>query len=73
MNEIKYPSVTTYFISYDENDTKPHYGEVNSGQYMITPKTNIFTTIDKEEYITELSTYGISLENNSSENLTEIQ
>jgi hypothetical protein len=41
MNEIKYPSVTTYFISYEENDTKPHYGEVNSGQYMITPKTNI--------------------------------
>ena len=62
MNEIKYPSVTTYFISYEENDTNPHYGEVNSNQYMITPKTNMFTTIDKEEYITELSTYGITLE-----------
>ena len=62
MNEIKYPSGTTYFISYEENDTNPHYGEVNPGQYMITPKTNIFTTTDKEEYITELSTYGITLE-----------
>lgn len=62
MNEIKYPPVTTYFISYDENDVTPHYGEVNSDQYMITPKTNMFTKIDKEEYITELSTYGITLE-----------
>jgi hypothetical protein len=62
MNEIKYPSTTTYFISYEENDVNPHYGEVNSDQYMITPKTNIFTTTDKEEYITELSTYGITLE-----------
>jgi hypothetical protein len=62
MNEIKYPSVTTYFISYEENDDNPHYGEVNSDQYMITPKTNMFTTTDKEEYIVELSTYGITLE-----------
>ena len=62
MNEIKYPPVTTYFISYEENDVNPHYGEVGSGQYMITPKTNMFTTTDKEEYITELSTYGITLE-----------
>jgi len=60
MNEIKYPTVTTYFISYEENDTNPHYGEVNPDQYMITPKTNIFTTT--EEYITELFTYGITLE-----------
>jgi hypothetical protein len=69
MNEIKYPSVTTYFISYEENDTKPHYGEVNSGQYMITPKTNIFTTTDKDEYTAELLTYGITLEDNNPENL----
>ena len=62
MNEIKYPLVKTYFISYDDNDNNPHYGEVNSDQYMITPKTNMFTTTDKEEYITELSTYGITLE-----------
>jgi len=69
MNEIKYPSVTTYFISYEENDTNPHYGEVNSGQYMITPKTNIFTTTDKDEYAAELLTYGITLEDNNPENL----
>lgn len=62
MNEIKYPSVTIYFISYEENDGNPHYGEVNSDQYIITPKTNMFTTTEKEEYITELSTYGITLE-----------
>lgn len=62
MNELKYPPVTTYFISYEENDTTPHYGEVGSSQYMITPKKNMFTTTDKEEYITELSTYGITLE-----------
>lgn len=69
MNEIKYPSVITYFISYEENDTNPHYGEVNPDQYMITPKTNLFTTIDKEEYISELSIYGITLNENLSENL----
>jgi hypothetical protein len=61
MNEIKYPSVVTYFISYNENDTNPHYGEVNSDQYMVTPKTNIFTTTNKDEYIAELLTYGIIL------------
>jgi hypothetical protein len=61
MNEIKYPSVTTYFISYNENDTNPHYGEVNSDQYMVTPKINIFTTTNKDEYIAELLTYGITL------------
>jgi hypothetical protein len=69
MNEIKYPLVTTYFISYEDNDTNPHYGEVNSDQYMITPKTNIFSTIDRDEYIAELLTYGITLEENTPENL----
>lgn len=62
MNEIKYPLVKTYFISYDDNDNNPHYGEVNSDQHMITPKPNIFTTTDMEEYITELLTYGITLD-----------
>jgi hypothetical protein len=41
MNKIKYSSVTTYFISYYENDNNHYYGEVNSDQYLITPKTNI--------------------------------
>lgn len=62
MKEIKYPPVTTYFISYEDNDTNPHYGEVNSDQYMITPKPNLFSTTNKEEYITELLTYGITLD-----------
>jgi hypothetical protein len=61
MNEIKYPTVKTYFVSYDDDDTNPHYGEVSPDQYMITPKTNIFSTTDKEEYKTELSKYGIEL------------
>jgi hypothetical protein len=69
MNEIKYPSVITYFISYEENDTTPHYGEVTSDQYMITPKTNIFTTTDKDEYVAKLLTYGITLDDKKPENL----
>lgn len=69
MNEIKYPLVKTYFISYDENETNPHYGEVSPDQYMITPKSNIFTTTDELEYKSELLTYGINLEENSSENI----
>lgn len=71
MNEIKYPPVTTYFISYEDNDTNPHYGEVNSDQHMVTPKPNIFTTIDRDEYIAELLTYGITLEENTPENLIQ--
>jgi hypothetical protein len=59
MNEIKYPTVKTYFVSYENEDTNPHYGEVNPDQYMITPKTNIFSTTDLEEYKSELSKYGI--------------
>jgi hypothetical protein len=61
MNEIKYPTVKTYFVSYEDDDTNPHYGEVSPDQYMITPKTNIFSTTDKEEYKIELSKYGIEL------------
>lgn len=71
MNEIKYPLVKTYFISYDDNDNNPHYGEVTPDQYMVTPKTNIFTTTDEEEYVSELSTYGITLNENSPENLIQ--
>jgi hypothetical protein len=59
MNEIKYPLVKTYFISYDDNDNNPHYGEVNSGQYMITPKPNMFTTTIREEFVTELLKFGV--------------
>lgn len=69
MNEVKYPLNTTYFISYEENDTNPHYGEVSPDQYMITPKSNIFTTTDELEYKSELLKYGITLEDNSPENL----
>jgi len=71
MNEIKYPLVTTYFISYEDNDTNPHYGEVNLDQHMVTPKPNIFITIDKNEYVAELLTYGITLEENTPENLIQ--
>ena len=64
MNEIKYPLVKTYFISYDDNDNNPHYGEVTPDQYMVT-------TTDEEEYVSELSTYGITLNENSPENLIQ--
>jgi hypothetical protein len=67
MNEIKYPTVKTYFVSYENEDTNPHYGEVTPDQYMITPKTNIFSTADIEEYKLELSKYGIVLENDTLE------
>ena len=69
MNEIKYPIVTTYFISYEDNDTNPHYGEVNSGQYMITPKPNMFTTTVEQEYIDELLQYGIVLKDDTLEQI----
>lgn len=69
MNEIKYPTVTTYFISYVDNDTNPHYGEVNPHQYMITPKPNIFTTTVEQEYIDELLQYGIVLKDDTLEQL----
>jgi hypothetical protein len=67
MNEIKYPTETTYFISYNNNDINPHYGEVNPDQYMITPKTNIFLTTDLEEYKSELSKYGIEFKEDTLE------
>jgi len=69
MNEIKYPIVTTYFISYEDNDTNPHYGEVNPGQYMITPKPNMFTTTVEQEYIDELLQYGIVLKDDTLEQI----
>jgi hypothetical protein len=67
MNEIKYPTVKTYFVSYENDDINPHYGEVNPDQYMITPKTNIFSTTDLEEYKSELSKYGIELKEDTLE------
>jgi hypothetical protein len=67
MNEIKYPTVKTYFVSYENEDTNPHYGEVTPDQYMITPKTYIFSTTDIEEYKLELSKYGIVLEDDTLE------
>ena len=54
MNEIKYPLELTYFISYDDYETLPHFGEVTSGQYMITPKPNMFTTTIRNEFVEEL-------------------
>jgi hypothetical protein len=69
MNEIKYPSELTYFISYDDYETLPHYGEVTSGQYMITPKLNIFTTIIREEFVTELLKFGIDYDKQSTNEL----
>lgn len=69
MNEIKYPLELTYFISYDDLETLPHYGEVSSGQYMITPKPNMFTTINREEFVEELLRFGIEYDNISSSNL----
>jgi hypothetical protein len=65
MNEIKYPSVTTYFISYDDDYTNPHYGEVNSDQYMITPKLNMFTTTIREEFVIELLKFNINYDKKS--------
>jgi hypothetical protein len=69
MNEIKYPNELTYFISYDDYETVPHYGEVTSGQHMITPKLNIFTTIIREEFVTELLKFGIDYDKQSTDEL----
>lgn len=59
MNEIKYPLELTYFISYDDYETLPHFGEVTSGQYMITPKPNMFTTTIRNEFVEELLNFGV--------------
>jgi len=69
MNEIKYPSVTTYFISYDDYETLPHYGEVTSGQYMITPKPNMFTTTIREEFVIELLKFGVDYDKPTTDEL----
>jgi hypothetical protein len=69
MNEIKYPTELTYFISYDDYETLPHYGEVTSGQIMITPKLNIFKTTIREEFVTELLKFGIDYDKQSTDGL----
>jgi hypothetical protein len=69
MNEIKYPLELTYYISYDNYETLPHYGEVTTSQYMITPKPNMFTTTIREEFVTELLKFGINYDKQSTDEL----
>ena len=59
MNEIRYPSVTTYYICFDDERT-----EVKS--YGIVETNQVFTTIwifdkftDRAEWIAELAKWGI--------------
>jgi hypothetical protein len=70
MNEIKYPTELTYFISYDDYETLPHYGEVTSGQIMRTPKPNMFTTTIREEFVQELLKFKIDYDKPSTNELT---
>ncbi len=59
MNEIRYPSVTTYYICFDDERT-----EVKS--YGLVQHEQVFTTIwifdeftDKTEWLAELAEWGI--------------
>ena len=59
MNEIRYPSVTTYYICFDNDRT-----EVKS--YGLVEPNQVFTTIwifdeftDRAEWIAELANWGI--------------
>lgn len=60
--EINYPSETTYFIAYSDNDDNVHYGQINPDQCMTTSKETVYTTLVKEEYITELLNHNINYE-----------
>jgi hypothetical protein len=69
MNEIRYPSVTTYYICFDDERT-----EVNS--YGLVEPNQVFTTIwifdeftDRAEWVEELAKWGIIPEFDENDNL----
>jgi hypothetical protein len=53
MNEIKYPTETTYFIAYTDTTTFA-YGIVNSEQVMDSGQPYLYTTLSEKEWLEEL-------------------
>jgi len=66
MNEIKYPTETTYFIAYTDTTTFG-YGIVNSDQVMSSGQPELYTTLSEEEWLEELLTKFNTIPNNDDE------
>jgi hypothetical protein len=57
MNEIKFPSVPTYFITYQDINILA-YGVVLPDQEMVSGLPFLYQTTNKSEWILELSNYN---------------
>lgn len=55
MEEIKYPTEKTYYITYNDN-TDFFYGVVETNQVLTTTNSNLYQTIDVQEWCSELKT-----------------
>lgn len=55
VNEIKFPSETTYFIAYTNTEIFA-YGIVNSDQEMQTGQPILWTTLSEAEWVYKLET-----------------
>jgi len=55
MNKIKYPTETTYFISYTDTNVFG-YGVVTPEQVMDSGQPYLYTTLSEEEWLKELLT-----------------
>jgi hypothetical protein len=58
MQEIKFPTQTTYFIAYT-NDRVCAWGEVQPNQEMSSGQPNLYQTISEEEWREELPVYHV--------------
>jgi len=69
MNEIRYPSVKTYYICFDNLRTEvKDYGYVETNQ-VFTTKWIFDEFIDEAEWLTELANWGITPEFDEEGNL----
>jgi hypothetical protein len=63
VNEIKFPSATTYFIAYTNTEIFG-YGIVNPDQEMQTGQPILWTTLSEAEWVEKLKTeFNTTIEN----------
>lgn len=53
MNEIKFPTQTTYFIAYTDSNIFA-YGKINPDQQMTTGQPYLYQTTNREEWVQTL-------------------
>jgi hypothetical protein len=58
VQEIKFPTQTTYFIAYT-NDRVCAWGEVQPSQEMTSGQPNLYQTISEEQWLAELQNYHV--------------